>query len=222
MTTLAFDVYGTLIDTNAVENSLYELIGDKAPALSKLWREKQLEYSFRRGLMKRYRDFSICTRDASITKVRDKEIKLSDQDKNTLLGAYRSLPAFADVVPALEDLHNANYPLIAFSNGSRDAVQALLDHAEIRQYFTDIVSLEEIKTFKPDPDAYHHLLARCDSSAASTWLISGNPFDVMGAISAGLKGAWLQRNADTIFDPWDDFTPTTKINLLTKLSAAIQ
>jgi 2-haloacid dehalogenase len=222
MTTLAFDVYGTLIDTNAVENSLGELIGDKAPALSKLWREKQLEYSFRRGLMKRYRDFSICTRDALDYACAVMKITLSDQDKNTLLAAYRSLPAFADVVPALEDLHNANYPLIAFSNGSRDAVQALLDHAEIRQYFTDIVSVEEIKTFKPDPDVYLHLLARCESSAASTWLISGNPFDVMGAVSAGLKGAWLQRDADTIFDPWDDLSPTTKINLLTKLSAAIQ
>jgi 2-haloacid dehalogenase len=221
MTTLAFDIYGTLIDTNGVEIRLCELIGDKAPALSKIWREKQLEYSFRRGLMKRYQDFSICTRDALDYASATMRITLSKQDKNSLLAAYRSLPAFPDVASALKDLHDANYPLYAFSNGSRDAVQTLLEHAQIRQYFKDIVSVEEIKTFKPDPDIYRHLLDRCESSAASTWLISGNPFDVMGAISAGLKSAWLQRNVDTIFDPWDEFPPTATINLLSKLNTVI-
>jgi 2-haloacid dehalogenase len=49
--TLAFDVYGTLIDTHGVVSALQALIGDKAKDFSHSWREKQLEYSFRRGLM---------------------------------------------------------------------------------------------------------------------------------------------------------------------------
>ena len=62
--TLAFDVYGTLIDTHGVVSSLQVLIGKKATNFSQTWREKQLEYSFRRGLMQNYETFSVCTSNA--------------------------------------------------------------------------------------------------------------------------------------------------------------
>jgi 2-haloacid dehalogenase len=62
--TLAFDVYGTLIDTQGVVSKLQELVGDKATSFSQTWREKQLEYTFRRGLMQNYQNFSVCTSNA--------------------------------------------------------------------------------------------------------------------------------------------------------------
>ena len=62
--TIAFDVYGTLIDTAGIVAALQRHVGEKAVAFSDLWRAKQLEYSFRRGLMQNYRDFSICTGNA--------------------------------------------------------------------------------------------------------------------------------------------------------------
>ena len=64
MATIAFDVYGTLINTDGVESQLREWIGSQAELFSKTWRSKQLEYSFRRGLMRRYETFSVCTRHA--------------------------------------------------------------------------------------------------------------------------------------------------------------
>ena len=62
--TIAFDVYGTLIDTTGIVAALDARLGAQAGAFSDLWRAKQLEYSFRRGLMQNYRDFSVCTRQA--------------------------------------------------------------------------------------------------------------------------------------------------------------
>jgi len=62
--TIALDVYGTLIDTSSVQVALRDIVGDKAELLSILWRTKQLEYSFRRGLMDRYVDFSVVTKEA--------------------------------------------------------------------------------------------------------------------------------------------------------------
>ncbi len=64
MIVLAFDVYGTLIDTAGVTEELRDIIGDRAPGFAQLWRDKQLEYSFRRALMQNYADFSVCTRQA--------------------------------------------------------------------------------------------------------------------------------------------------------------
>ena len=61
---LAFDIYGTLIDPHGVVSELQTHIGDRAGDFSRLWREKQLEYTWRRGLMGQYRDFGVCTRQA--------------------------------------------------------------------------------------------------------------------------------------------------------------
>ena len=62
--TLAFDVYGTLIDTQGVTAALAPHAGGRAADFSRAWRDKQLEYSFRRGLMKSYRNFAVCTAEA--------------------------------------------------------------------------------------------------------------------------------------------------------------
>ncbi len=62
--TLAFDVYGTLIDTHGMVSELREFAGERAGEFSRIWREKQLEYSFRRGLMQNYETFAVCTRHA--------------------------------------------------------------------------------------------------------------------------------------------------------------
>ena len=61
---LAFDIYGTLIDPHGVVKQLQQAVGDGAAEFSRVWREKQLEYTWRRGLMRRYVDFGVCTRQA--------------------------------------------------------------------------------------------------------------------------------------------------------------
>jgi 2-haloacid dehalogenase len=221
MTTLAFDVYGTLIDTAGVVVALRQKVGAKADAASELWRSKQLEYSFRRGLMQNYRDFSVCTRQALDYVCAALQLPLAQSEREDLLAGYRSLPAFADVRTGLEACRSAGFKLYAFSNGRPDEVQSLLEQAGIRNFFLDLVSTAEISSFKPNPGVYANFLRRAGATGAEAWLISGNPFDVIGAISAGMRGAWIQRNPATIFDPWE-ITPTLSLSSLGQLAAAIQ
>jgi 2-haloacid dehalogenase len=210
---IAFDVYGTLIDTQAVSVRLTDLIGDKAPAISRAWRQKQLEYSFRRGLMREYCDFSVCTREALIFACRDAAVDISEDAVEQAMQAYADLDAFADVRPGLEMLRRDGISLYAFSNGSRQAVERLLQRAEIDEYFTGIVSVEDVRSFKPDPQVYAHLLRICGLPAANVYLVSGNPFDVLGAASAGLRTAWLRRDPNAVFDPWGVEPDITSGNL---------
>ena len=49
---LAFDVYGTLVDPMGMADLLAPDAGDAAESVSAQWREKQLEFSFRKGLMR--------------------------------------------------------------------------------------------------------------------------------------------------------------------------
>ena len=40
----------------------------------------------------------------------------------------------------------------------------------------------------------------CLVEAESCWLVSSNGFDVIGAVGAGINGAWVRRSADALFD----------------------
>lgn len=218
--TIAFDVYGTLIDTTGIVTALERLIGDQAAAFSDLWRSKQLEYSFRRGLMQNYRDFSVCTRDALGFCCEALQVEMGDDERSSLLQAYRTLPAFADAEPGLAQLKATGCRLYAFSNGKPDDVRNLMQHARIDRYLEGVVSTDEIKSFKPNPAVYAHFLRQTGAGGSEAWLVSGNPFDVIGALSAGMRGAWVKRSSRAVFDPWE-IQPTLTVASLVELCEAL-
>lgn len=218
--TLAFDVYGTLINTHGVMVALEKHVGDKASEFSRTWREKQLEYSFRRGLMQNYENFAVCTSNALDYTSSYLKAPLSQKNKEELMGAYKVLPAFDDVENGLAQAKKAGFRMFAFSNGSADAVEALLKNAGIRDYFIGVVSVDEMKSYKPNPGVYSHFLRRAGALGANTWLVSSNPFDVIGAISSGMRAAWIKRSPDALFDPWG-IEPTLTVNSLSNLAEQI-
>ena len=221
MRTLAFDVYGTLIDTNGVLVLLEKIVGKKAKAFSQTWRDKQLEYSFRRGHMQNYVGFEVCTLQALEYCCLFYKIKLNDEEKNELMAIYAILPSFDDVKDSLIELKEKGFRLFAFSNGKAVAVEKLLTNAGIRDLFLGVVSVDDIKTFKPSPGAYAHFLRSAEVKGEEAWLISSNPFDVTGSISAGMKSAWVQRSSESIFDPWE-IQPTIIVNSLLELSEKLK
>ena len=216
-TTLAFDVYGTLINTNGVQVLLEKFIPNKANIFSQTWRDKQLEYSFRRGHMQNYVGFEVCTAQALEYACKFHDVELSSKQKEELMAIYAILPSFDDVKPALERLKQKGFRLFAFSNGKKAAVEKLLINAGISELFLDVVSVDDIKTFKPSPAVYGHFLRSANVKSNEAWLISSNPFDVTGAISAGMKAAWIQRSSKAIFDPWE-IQPTITVDSLTQLA----
>lgn len=213
---LAFDVYGTLIDTHGVIDALRDLIGDDAPAFSQQWRDKQLEYSFRRGLMKDYVDFSVCTRQALDYTAAVTGHKFTESQSNGLMQTYSKLPAFDDVLDCLKAAQSMDARMFAFSNGSAQAVETLLKHAGISEFFEGVVSVESVQTFKPNPEVYDHFIETTKSDVASCWLVSSNPFDVLGALNANWRAAWVQRNPQVQFDVWG-VEPTVIVDSLSAL-----
>ncbi len=101
-----------------------------------------------------------------------------------------------------------------------DAVRGLLQNAGIDGLFDDVVSTDEVRSFKPNPGVYAHFLRRAGATGAEAWLISSNPFDVTGAISAGMRAAWVKRSPSAVFDPWE-IQPTITIGGLAELPEAL-
>ncbi len=215
--TFAFDVYGTLVDPVQMGLHLEVHLGDRARAFGQLWHEKKVEYAFRRGLMERYRDFGVCTRQALDYCLRVFGVELSDDEVTELMAKFGELDAFPDVRPGLTALKQRGHKLVAFSNGPVAAVRALLGHGGVLPLLDDVISVDEVGTFKPSPRVYAHLLHRAGVAPEDCWMISGNPWDVIGGKAAGLNAAWVQRDLDKIFDPWE-YQPDLVVRDLVELS----
>ena len=203
MATLGFDIYGTIIDTVGITDALKAYVGEKAFAFSNFWRTKQLEYAFRRGLMQNYKDFSVCTQQALDYTCQYFKALITEEDQGVLMERYRLLPPYPDAEEGLAKLHSSGFRMFAFSMGKTTDVVGLLEHAGLIHFFRDIITLEDARCFKPSPAAYSYFMRMSGSIGSEAWLVSGNPFDVIGAVSAGMLGAWVKRSPDAIFDPWE-------------------
>src|SRR5215210_3735748 len=115
---IGFDIYGTLVDPLEMNEHLRPIVGeDLADGFSGLWREKQIEYTFRRALMRRYEDFGVCTRQALVHTANVLGVNLSEEEEEKLLEEYQNLRPFPDVIPGLEAMKAKGHTLVAFSNG---------------------------------------------------------------------------------------------------------
>jgi 2-haloacid dehalogenase len=199
---IALDVYGTLVNPLGMSDYLRPLAGGQADRMAEMWRAKQLEYTFRRAAMGRYANFDICTRQALQWVAATLNIQLTGEQIEQALEDYQRLPAYPGTLEGLASLKASGYALYAFSNGVEASLRALLGQAGLLPQLDGIVSVDEIGTFKPDPRVYHHVARRLGFALSDTWLVSSNPFDVIGAKAAGLSAAWIKRGAGVAFDSW--------------------
>jgi len=191
----AFDAYGTLFDVFSVTALCEQLFPGKGNALTQLWRAKQLQYSLLRSLMGRYKDFWQLTQDGLVYASKSLKLDLSPEKRKCLMEAYLNLAAFPDVKSGLEALKKQGLLLAILSNGEPKMLEAAARSAGIYDLFEPIISVEEVKIFKPSPRVYNLAAERMKVSSAELGFVSSNSWDINGAASVGLITFWIQRSA---------------------------
>ncbi|KAJ6137793.1 hypothetical protein N7471_004279 [Penicillium samsonianum] len=201
-TVVAFDLYGTLLSTQSIVKQLEKHCDNaKAQSISVLWRRYQLEYTWRLNSMGRYEDFSAITRNSLLHALADNDEQLSDDNIEHLMQAYDSLSTFSDVKPALSRIAtDPTIQAVIFSNGTKTMVsnsvlrsRDLSPHASV---FKEIITVDEVQQYKPSKASYEHLAKQTGqdpSQMSKLWLISGNPFDIVGARATGMQAIWVDR-----------------------------
>src|SRR5688572_14963278 len=96
---LVFDAYGTLYDVHSVLRRCEAFYGGKGAELTRLWRAKQLEYTWLRSLMRRYVPFSTVTREALAYACQALGLELTAERMEALMSEYHMLALFPDVSP---------------------------------------------------------------------------------------------------------------------------
>ena len=179
-----FDAYGTLFDVHAPVQKLAAEIGEKADALSKLWRQKQLEYSWLRSLMGVHADFWHVTGDAldyalAFHGIEDPGLK------DELMVLYLKLDAYEDARSALEVLKSRNMRTAILSNGSPSMLDAAVRSAGLDKLVDEVLSVEDVGIYKPSRRVYR--------LAPSICFVSANTWDAQAAAQFGFQVVRIDR-----------------------------
>jgi len=194
-----FDAYGTLFDVHAPAAALTARLGPVAGDISRLWRQKQLEYSWTLSLRGRYRSFWALTTEALEHALQAHGLAADTTLRDTLLRDYRQLATYREVPDLLRQLQQAGLRLALLSNGDPDLLDDLVDHAQLRPFLPRNISVAEAGIFKPDQRIYRLGLDRLGiETAARCAFVSSNAWDAAGAAQAGLQVFWVNRTGQPI------------------------
>ena len=186
---LVFDAYGTLFDVHSVMRRCDGLWPGKGAALSQLWRAKQLEYTWQRSLMQRYVPFSQVTREALEYACAALALRLDEAGLRSLMEEYLRLSLYPEVREALETFRPLKLAIL--TNGSPDMIDPLVKSSGLE--FDAVLSVAEIKIFKPAPQVYGLAVRRLGMAAESIGFVSSNCWDALGAKSFGFRVYWINR-----------------------------
>ena len=210
----AFDAYGTCFDINSAAMGLANKIGKDWLAFSSTWRTVQLEYTWLRSLMKRYVDFWKVTEDSLEYAMESHGI--DKNYKNELLNLYKKLNPYPELKDCLKSLKSKKLKICILSNGSTDLLKQLISNAGVQELFDDLISVEDVKIFKPDPQVYELVTKKYKCKPEEVCFMSSNTWDIVGGGLFGYQTVWVDR-FNKKFDKLD-YKPNMQIKNLSELT----
>ena len=210
---IIFDAYGTLFDVNSAAEKCKDKIGDKWEGFANYWRTTQLEYTWLRSLMKRHKDFWQVTED-SLDKSMN-AFNINKSMRSELLNLYKTLNTFPEVKDVLNKLKEKNYKLAILSNGTPSLLNELVKSNNLDNIFDDVFSIQEVKTYKPDPKVYNIPVKKYQIQKNEVAYLSANTWDVSAGGNYGFNPVWVNRN-NSIFDNLD-YVPKYQVKHLDEL-----
>ena len=213
VTACVFDAYGTLFDVNSAAAKCKEKLGDKWEKFANVWRTTQLEYTWLRSLMKKHKNFWQITEDSL-----DHAMETFNINKNMrkeLLNLYKELSPYPEVKECLDTLKSKKIKIAILSNGTPDLLKGLVESNNIQSYFDNIISVEDVKIYKPDPKVYEMPIKKYNCKPENICFLSSNTWDVSGGGVFGYNAVWVNR-FNKIFDKLG-YNPQYIINNLNQL-----
>jgi 2-haloacid dehalogenase len=187
-----FDAYGTLFDFASAAQRCRDVLGERIGALTALWRDKQLQYTWLRALQGRHADFWHVTGDALDFALETLAIDAAGL-RDRLMNLYLTLDAFPEVPDVLQRLKKAGQRTAILSNGSPKMLEAVVRAAALDSLFDAVLSVEEVGIYKPHPKVYQLAVDRLGVPADAIAFQSSNAWDAYAASAFGMRVVWCNR-----------------------------
>ncbi|MBV5296131.1 MAG: haloacid dehalogenase type II [Curvibacter lanceolatus] len=191
-----FDAFGTLFDVYSVSLLAEQLYAGKGDALSRLWRDKQIEYT---QLLTcdggaHYQPFWALTQAALRYAAAHLGLTLSEAQELRLMNQYRALSAFPENREVLQALKTQGVVTGILSNGDPEMLAVAVRSAGLASCLDHIISVDAVRRYKPHPDAYALGPKATGVAARDTLFVSGNSWDALGATWFGYNTLWVNRH----------------------------
>lgn len=204
-TCYVFDAYGTLFDVHSAVARNGERIGPDAARLSEIWRNKQLEYTWTRSGMHRYRDFWELTREA--LDFAFAAVSSADRSaRQSLLDAYMTLDCYSEVKSVLGKLKDSGARTGILSNGTPDMLASAVRSAGLESVLDEVFSIHPLMVFKTSPETYRMVTDYWHIERHAVSFQSSNRWDIAGATAFGFDCAWINRSGQP--DEYADLAPS--------------
>ena len=187
-----FDAYGTLFDFNSAASAARDELGDDWQRLSDLWRLKQLQYTWLRGLAEHHADFWQVTGDAldfALATLKIERPGLRDR----LMNLYLQLSTYPEVPAMLRELKGRGMKLAILSNGNPSMLAAVVANSGLQDVFDAVLSVEEVGVYKPHPLVYGLASQRLAIAPSRICFLSSNGWDAFSAKAFGFRVIWCNR-----------------------------
>ena len=195
-----FDAYGTLFDVHSIAMLAETLVPTQGGALSRIWRTKQLEYTWLSSLMispsRPRENFAAITAQALEYAVAQLMAPLDAAARHQLLDAYRHLAPFPDAHDALAAL--APRPRWILPNGTLAMLEPLVRDSPLAAHIDGILSVDDAGIYKPSPRVYQLAVDRLRLAPADIAFVSSNGWDAAGAAAFGFRSVWINRQGDPV------------------------
>jgi 2-haloacid dehalogenase len=187
-----FDAYGTLFDFASAAAACGDELGEKAAQLTALWRDKQLQYTWLRGLQGRHADFWQVTGDALDFTL--ETLGLAEPAlRKRLMALYLTPACFPEVPDVLRQLKDAGFVTAILSNGSPAMLHDAVEGARLAPLIDHVLSVEDVGVFKPHPSVYQLACDRLGMPADRIAFQSSNAWDAYAASAFGMRVVWCNR-----------------------------
>lgn len=211
-----FDVNETLSDQSSLRDRLAE-VGAPADLLPE-WFSRVLRDGMALTAAGGYADFADLARDGLRALLpAGTSISSSDELIDHVVAGFHQLDVHPDVADGIRALHGAGIRLITMTNGSTEIAEGLLERAGLREYFDVHLDVRGPRRWKPAPAAYQYAIEKAGVAADQAMLVAVHPWDVDGALRAGLRGAWIRRGQPTSAYPASMLAPTITADDLVEL-----
>jgi 2-haloacid dehalogenase len=191
-----FDAF-PLFDPRVAAAAAERLYPEKATPLMQAWRSRQFEYQWLHALGSRYVDFLQATDEGLTFAARQTGVELSSQTRKELMSAYENLQAWPDTHDVLPRLRESGVSLGILSNMTGPVLEEGLTRAELRSFFSHVLSTDRVRSYKPAPVAYQLGVDALGLDREEILFVAFAGWDVAGAVWFGYPTYWLNRMGST-------------------------
>lgn len=110
-----------------------------------------------------------------------------------VMAGFSELDAQPDAAPAMHALREKNVRIVALTNGGANATHELLERSGLREFVEQIVSIDEVRRWKPRREVYLHCAEAVGEAPRRLALMAAHAWDVHGAGRAGLTTGFVNR-----------------------------